>query len=268
MGSALRERASIREFSVLRQSQRRLDDLHFHGLGAGGFFVVPFILGIFTRKARAPSRVGATMNGSSFTDAAATWNKRFESANYIFGLEPNEYLRAHAARLTPGGRVLCVADGEGRNSVWLARQGLRVDAFDIAEVGVAKARKLAEEAGVEIAFSVADCDRWPWPSETYDAVMAIFVQFADPQMRQRLFANIVRSLKAGGLLILQGYTPTQLEYKTGGPPLLSHLYTAEQLRTAFATLTVIELREYEADLAEGTQHHGRSALIGLLARKP
>jgi SAM-dependent methyltransferase len=208
------------------------------------------------------------MTGTPFSDAAATWNKRFGNTDYIFGLEPNEYLRAQASLLTPGSRVLCVADGEGRNSVWLARQGMRVDAFDISEVGVAKARKLASEANVPIEFSVADCDGWPWPVETYDAVVAIFVQFADPSMRERLFAHMVGSLKRGGLLVLQGYTAKQLEYKTGGPPIVSHLYTAELLRAAFATLRIVELREYEAELTEGTQHHGRSALVGLLARKP
>jgi SAM-dependent methyltransferase len=208
------------------------------------------------------------MNQPSFADAAATWNKRFENEHYIFGLKPNEYLRAHAALLAPQSRVLCVADGEGRNSVWLARQGMRVEAFDISEVGVAKARKLAADANVTVEFSVADCEEWRWPAETHDAVVAIFVQFADPPMRERLFSNMIQSLKRGGLLVLQGYTPKQLDYKTGGPPILSHLYTADLLRAAFATLEVIELREYEADLTEGTQHHGRSALVGLLARKP
>lgn len=208
------------------------------------------------------------MNTPAFPDATATWNKRFENDAYIFGLEPNEYLREHAGLLTPGSRVLCVADGEGRNSVWLARQGLRVDAFDISPVGVAKARALAARAEVSVDFSVADCDQWPWPAAAFDAVAAIFVQFADPAMRERMFANIIRTLKPGGLLVLQGYTPKQLDYKTGGPPILSHLYTAELLRSAFASLQIVELREYEAELTEGTQHHGHSALIGMIARKP
>ena len=208
------------------------------------------------------------MTGPTFPDAAATWNKRFENPDYIFGLEPNEYLRGHAARIPHGSHVLCVADGEGRNSVWLARQGMRVQAFDISEVGVAKAKKLAADAHVAVEFSVAACDQWPWRVEACDAVVAIFVQFADPAMRERLFANMIGSLKRGGVLVLQGYTPKQLEYKTGGPPFESHLYTAELLRTAFAALQIVELREYEADLSEGTQHHGRSALIGLVARKP
>lgn len=208
------------------------------------------------------------MPGSPYTDAAATWNKRFEADGFIFGLEPNDYLRAQAGRLRPGMRALCVADGEGRNSVWLARQGLQVDAFDIAEVGVAKARRLAADAGVTVNFDVADCDHWDWPRERYDLVAAIFVQFADPPMRARLFARMIEALRPGGLLVLQGYAPKQLEYGTGGPPILSHLYTEDMLRTAFAELEIIEVRAYEADLAEGSQHHGRSALVGLLARKP
>jgi SAM-dependent methyltransferase len=208
------------------------------------------------------------MTDTAFPDAAATWNKRFEDDGYVFGVEPNEFLGAQAALLTPGARALCVADGEGRNSVWLARRGLHVDAFDIAERGVAKARRLAADAGVTVTYSVADCDHWAWPADQYDAVVAIFVQFADPPMRDRLFAHMIRALRPGGLLVLQGYTPKQLEYKTGGPPLLANLYTDEMLRSAFAALEIVELRSYEAVLSEGTRHAGRSALVGLLARKP
>ena len=204
---------------------------------------------------------------STFDDAAAQWNKRFAAEHYLFGREPNAYLRSHAALLAPGGSVLCVADGEGRNSVWLARQGFQVDAFDIAEAGVAKARALAAEAGVSVAYTVTDCDRWAWAEASHDAVVAVFIQFADPVMRARLFAHMVRALKPGGVLILQGYTPKQLDYKTGGPGVLSHLYTAELLREAFAALQIVELTEYEAELNEGVQHAGRSALVGLVARK-
>ena len=204
---------------------------------------------------------------SGFSDPAGTWNQRFAADGYLFGTEPNTWLREHAGVWPAGQRVLCVADGEGRNSVWLARRGLRVDAFDIAEIGVAKARRLAAEHGVEVRFQVADCDGFAWPQTVYDGVAAIFVQFADPQLRQRLFTRIVQSLKPGGTLLLQGYTPKQLEYRTGGPPLASHLYTPGLLREAFAALDIVELREYEAELAEGSGHHGRSALIGLVARK-
>jgi SAM-dependent methyltransferase len=160
-----------------------------------------------------------------------------------------------------------VADGEGRNSVWLADQGLKVDAFDIAATGVAKARELAAQRGVTVNFAVADCDAYAWPDAALDGVAAIFVQFADPDLRARLFANMVRSLKPGGWLVLQGYTPRQLDYRTGGPPLVSHLYTESLLREAFSELDIDTLREYEAELAEGSGHHGRSALIGMVARR-
>lgn len=142
-----------------------------------------------------------------------------------------------------------------------------VDAFDIAEVGVAKARRLAAQQRVWVNFAVADCDALAWPDRLYDGVAAIFVQFAEPAVRERLFVNMQRCLKPGGLLVLQGYTPRQLEYKTGGPPVASHLYTEAMLREAFAAVEIVELREYEAEVAEGSGHRGHSALIGLVARK-
>jgi SAM-dependent methyltransferase len=203
----------------------------------------------------------------AFTDPAGTWNRRFEQAGFLFGTEPNAWLREHAGVWTAGQRVLCVADGEGRNSVWLASRGLQVDAFDIAELGVAKARRLAAEQGVTVNFTVSDCDTYAWPEAACDGVAAIFVQFADPAMRARLFAHMKRCLKPGGTLLLQGYTPKQLDYKTGGPGQLSHLYTAAMLCEAFADLDIVELREYEAELAEGSGHRGHSALIGLVARR-
>ena len=207
------------------------------------------------------------MTPPAFADAADTWNRRFTADGFLFGTAPNGWLTAHAGVWQPGNRVLCVADGEGRNSVWLARQGLVVDAFDIAEVGVAKAHRLAAEHGVEVNYTVCDCDTYAWPEGAYDGVAAIFVQFADPALRRRLFGHIRRCLKPGGTLVLQGYTPRQLTYRTGGPPFESHLYTEALLREAFADLEIIELREYEAELAEGSGHCGHSALIGLVARR-
>ena len=203
----------------------------------------------------------------SFDDPTNTWNRRFADETFLFGTAPNAWLREHADVWRPGHRVLCVADGEGRNSVWLAGRGVQVDAFDIAGVGVAKARRFAAEHGVSVNFAVSDSDGYAWQEAAYDGVAAIFVQFADPEMRARLFSNIERCLKPGGTLVLQGYTPKQLEYRTGGPPLASHLYTEALLRESFADLDLVELREYEAELTEGTGHCGRSALIGLVARR-
>ncbi len=205
---------------------------------------------------------------TGFADAAATWNQRFATDDYIFGTEPNAWLREHAGVWQPGQRVLCVADGEGRNSVWLARQGLQVDAFDVAELGLAKARRLAEAQGVQVNYSLADCDSFDYGQQRYDGVVAIFVQFADPAMRERQFANIRNCLKPGGYLVLQGYTPKQLEYNTGGPGIASHLYTEAMLRSSFADFDIVTLRDYEAELNEGGRHKGMSALMGLVARKP
>jgi SAM-dependent methyltransferase len=203
-----------------------------------------------------------------FTAPAQTWNNRFSKDGYVFGKEPNEWLKRQAPVWKIGSKILCVADGEGRNSVWLATQGQRVDAFDISEVGIDKAKRLAAEMQVHVNFAMAGCDDFAWPSEHYDGVAAIFVQFADSAMRERLFRNIIRCLKPGGSLILVGYTPLQLEYRTGGPSVLSHLYTAEMLREAFGELDIQVLDEYETTLAEGDGHKGKSAVIGLVGTRP
>jgi SAM-dependent methyltransferase len=204
----------------------------------------------------------------AFDDPAGTWNRRFSQSGYLFGTEPNAWLHEHAELWEAGERVLCVADGEGRNSVWLAQQGLTVDAFDISEVGVRKAREFARITGVKVNFAVADIVTLHWPTGMYDGVVAIFIQFADPELRERIFRGMVKSLKPGGRLVLQGYTPKQLEFRTGGPPIESHLYTPQLLRDAFPDLEILKLREYETELAEGTGHKGRSAVIGMVARKP
>jgi cyclopropane fatty-acyl-phospholipid synthase-like methyltransferase len=205
---------------------------------------------------------------NSFKQAVQTWDERFAGPDFLFGTEPNAYLVQQRSLLVAGRTALAVADGEGRNSIWLARQGLHVDAFDISPVGVAKAATLAREHNVTVNLRVAGCDDWNWRPAAYDVVAAIFVQFAEPEMRRRMFAGMVDTLKPGAYLIVQGYTPRQLEYKTGGPGLLDHLYTASMMRDAFASLDIIELREYETELAEGAQHVGRSALLGMVARKP
>lgn len=204
----------------------------------------------------------------AFSYREAFWSGRFRDAgdDYLFGTAPNRFLAEQAVLLPSGGRVLSVADGEGRNSVWLAEQGLKVTAVEVSPVGVEKARRLAAERAVEVDFVVADVFDWAWPEAAFDVVAAIFVQFAGPAERKQLFAAMRRALKPGGLLLLQGYTPKQLEYGTGGPPALEHLYTEALLREEFKAMAVLSLREYEDDLAEGAAHRGRSALIGLVAR--
>lgn len=209
----------------------------------------------------------STSNSQEFTDARERWNERFAQPGYLFGLEPNAFLVKQSARLRPGSRVLCVADGEGRNSTFLAAAGHAVTAFDLSPVAVDKARALAAQRGLEVDFNVAGTDTWEWAAERYDAVAAIFIQFAAPTQRQALFAGMWRTLRQGGLLLLQGYTPKQLEYRTGGPDKLDHLYTANLLRELLPQAQWLELTEHEAVLAEGNGHHGRSALIDAVARK-
>ncbi len=202
-----------------------------------------------------------------FDDARAFWDTRYATSEYIFGREPNRFLVAQRALFTAGAQVLDVATGEGRNARWLAQLGCRVTAIDVSPLGLAKARQLAVESGFDIAFEEADVRTWTWPEGQFDAVVAIFIQFAAPADRERVFEGMKRALRPGGVVVLQGYTPKQLAYKTGGPPQAEHMYTERLLRDAFADMDILHLREHEDVLAEGSKHVGRSALVDLVARK-
>src|SRR5215510_16489735 len=146
------------------------------------------------------------------------WETRFAAPGYLFGTEPNAFLKSQAHLLKPGLKALSVADGEGRNGVWLAEQGLNVDTFDFSPKAVAKARELAMERGVSLNITLGDLFHYAWPHAAYDVVAAIFFQFAGPDMRAAVFAGIKQALKPGGLLLMQGYRIGQLKYGTGGPP--------------------------------------------------
>ncbi|MGA8864632.1 MAG: class I SAM-dependent methyltransferase [Gallionella sp.] len=198
---------------------------------------------------------------------ANIWDERYASDDYLFGTEPNAFLVSQRGLLRTGMSCLAVADGEGRNGVWLAQQGLRVLSVEASAVALDKARKLARERGVAIDFEQADLAHWQWGENRFDVVAAIFIQFAPPALREQMFAGIKRCLKPGGLLLLQGYTPRQLEFKTGGPPAAENMYTLELLRTAFGDMEIMHLREHDEHIGEGTGHSGMSALIDLVARK-
>ncbi len=204
----------------------------------------------------------------TFPDPQSFWDQRFTQPGYLFGTEPNVFLASQANLLKPGGKALSVADGEGRNSVWLAQQGLDVVALEISPVAVEKARRLAAERGVAVEFNVANVLEWNFGAASYDVIAAIFIQFLAPPQRSLVFRRIVQALRPGGCVILQGYTPQQIEYKTGGPPLAENMYTEALLREAFAGLEVLHLREHEAHVAEGTGHLGWSALIDFVGRMP
>lgn len=210
----------------------------------------------------------STHDNGDFKDARAQWDARFTTPGRWFGDQPNAFLRREAGRLPPGATVLSVADGEGRNAIHLAELGYRVSAFDLSPVAVDKARRWAAERRVSVDFHVSDVDTWAWAPSAFDAVVAIFVQFAGPAMRARMFEGIWRTLKPGGVLLVQGYTPRQLEYGTGGPGRLDHLYTAQMLRDLLPEARWLLLSEHEEVLEEGKGHAGRSALIDAVALKP
>ena len=204
---------------------------------------------------------------ANFENPQQTWNERYASSDYLFGESPNEFVRAAANHLADGQSVLCVADGEGRNSVWLAERGLKVTAFDFAQNAVDKARQLAQRRNVSVGFHVADIETWAFEPVRYDAVVAIFIQFLGPKARDDVFVRMQSAVKPGGLFLLEGYRPEQLQYRTGGPGVIENLYTREWVEHAFADWQRLSLQEYDAVLSEGTRHSGMSALIDVVARK-
>jgi cyclopropane fatty-acyl-phospholipid synthase-like methyltransferase len=196
-----------------------------------------------------------------------TWEQRFDNDSYIFGVEPNEYLRSQLKLLKPG-NVLSIADGEGRNSVWLAKKDFEVDAFDFSSNAIRKAQRLADANNVIVNFHNSDWQSFNWKKNHYDNIVGIFFQFAGPEDRMKIFNHIDASLKPGGVVVLQGYSTAQLKFNTGGPGKLDHLYDEDLLRQAFAGFEVQVCETYETTLQEGAGHSGMSALVGFVARKP
>ena len=206
---------------------------------------------------------------TKFSDPKTTWNGRYAGADgFLFGEQPNQWLSHCTALLKPGARVLCVADGEGRNGVWLAERGCQVTSFDLSDVGISKARDLARRKGVQLDVQQSDAAEWDWQPERYDAVVAIFIQFAAPALRARLFEGIRRTLVPGGLLIIEGYGPRQLIYKTGGPGVEDNLYTMQLLARGFDGWDVLASRDVDREVSEGAGHHGMSHLVSAVLGKP
>ena len=195
------------------------------------------------------------------------WQGRFAVPEYIFGEEPNVFLASQKHRLPKSGKALAVADGEGRNGVFLAEQGLDTLSMDFSPNGQAKAQALAKKRGVTLKTELADVHAYNWPSEEYDVIAEIFTQFSTPAERAGKFAGIRKALKKGGLLLLEGYSPTQLEYGTGGPKQLDQLYTMELLEHEFGGFSKVLIRQYECMMSEGGAHAGMAAVIDLVAVK-
>jgi cyclopropane fatty-acyl-phospholipid synthase-like methyltransferase len=195
------------------------------------------------------------------------WEGRFSAPGFVFGKAPNAFLRSQAHLLKPGLSALTLADGEGRNGVWLAEQGLDVLAVDFSPTALEKSRKLAAERGVTLRTEQADLAAWRWPREAFDVVVGIFFQFAAPEQRPAFFDGIKQALKPGGLLLMQNYRTEQLKYRTGGPADIERLYTRALLQEAFGDFASLEISEHDSVISEGSGHAGMSALIDLIGQK-
>jgi len=197
------------------------------------------------------------------------WEERYTaSQGYHFGTDPAGFLTENPGWLAEGLSALAVADGEGRNSVHMAEQGMRVTAFDISPTAIERAHELAKDRGVTIDASLSDLDSWDWRENAYDMVVAIFIQFMSPPERKIVFENMKATLKPGGILMLHGYRPEQIALGSGGPKMPENMYTEDMLREEFAGWKIERLASYERDVQEGRGHSGKSALIDLIARKP
>lgn len=202
------------------------------------------------------------------------WSNRYRVAgdDYLFGTEPNKFLAERTHLFDESHQVLSLADGEGRNSVWLARNGVQVTANEISSVALKKAQQLAKQNHVSVNFIQSDMLTQDWYTDglhnKFDWVLGIFIQFVDAEGRNKQF-NVIKNLTcSGGRVLLHGYTPKQLDYGTGGPSTIDNLYTKEILLKYFSDWNIEEILEYEEVISEGAGHLGQSALIGMIARKP
>jgi cyclopropane fatty-acyl-phospholipid synthase-like methyltransferase len=206
-------------------------------------------------------------------NSEAMWSKRYQDVGnqYLFGTEPSHFLKNRADLFKQGESAILLADGEGRNSVWLAEKGLDVTAIEISPVALERAKKLAAARNVDIDFIQSDMLFHDWNEAAFigkfDWVIGVFIQFVGREGMGQQFQVMKQLTRPGGRILLHGYTPQQLEYKTGGPSDINNLYTGELLIEAFSGWRIQELIEYDADICEGIGHNGHSALIGIVAQK-
>jgi SAM-dependent methyltransferase len=198
---------------------------------------------------------------------AEFWDRMYAGEAYRFGVEPNAFLAARAHAIRPGGAVLCIGDGEGRNGVWLARQGFRVTSLDQSAVAARKCAELATRFGVALEAVIGRLPEHPLPEAAFDAIVLIFVHLP-PELRRAVHAAALRALAPGGVVILEAFTPAQLGRPSGGPRFVEALQTASELAKDFAALEIRELAELEVELDEGEGHRGPAAVVRLLARQP
>lgn len=194
------------------------------------------------------------------------WDARYAGVDYVYGTGPNDFLAAQSARLPAGGRILCLAEGEGRNAVWLARQGFQVTAVDSSSVGLEKAQQLAQTHGVSIVTDCADLASFTIAPGAWDGIVSIFCHLP-PALRATVHRACVAGLAPGGVLLLEGYTPRQLGWGTGGPPQLELLMEPEDLRRELVGLQLELLHEIERTVVEGNGHTGTGAVVQVLGIK-
>jgi SAM-dependent methyltransferase len=198
-----------------------------------------------------------------------SWDDRYNTTDFVYGTEPNVWLSQQQELLPHTGRALAVADGEGRNGVWLAKRGLDVLAVDGSAVGLAKARRLAEERQCAQRYSCVQADLLSWEPESsaFDLVVQCFLHLPKAP-RMAVHTALVKALAPGGLLVLECFTPRQLAFGTGGPKDAAMLYEPEDLRRDFAGLDILHLAECQVELSEGPLHRGTSAVVRMVARAP
>ncbi|MGB7414669.1 MAG: class I SAM-dependent methyltransferase [Thermosynechococcaceae cyanobacterium] len=193
------------------------------------------------------------------------WNQRYSQPDYAFGTKPNDFL-VEVIEHIPKGRVLCLAEGEGRNAVYLAQQGCRITAVDASPVGLTKAQKLAAEGGVEIETITADLADYEIQPDTWDAIVSIFCHLP-ATLRTQVHRQAVAGLRPGGAFVLEAYRPRQLELKTGGPPTADLMMKLTLLHQELDGLVFKHAVEKERDIQEGQFHQGHSAVVQVLALK-
>ncbi|HEY5716640.1 MAG TPA: class I SAM-dependent methyltransferase [Psychromonas sp.] len=197
------------------------------------------------------------------------WDQRYNEKGFAYGTEANDFLKSEYFRIAKGGRVLCLAEGEGRNAVFLAMQGYAVTAVDQSEAGILKAKKLALEHGVEISTAVADLADYDLGDEVWDGVVSIFAH-VPLLLREKLHAQVVRSLKKGGIFILEAFTEEQLDMKgIGGPPASQRelFMSLDKLRTELEGLEFVSGAELQRTISEGKYHQGESEVVQVVACK-
>ncbi|MFZ1862796.1 MAG: class I SAM-dependent methyltransferase [Polyangiales bacterium] len=188
------------------------------------------------------------------------WDERFGQEAYAYGEEPNTFFKKTLDALSKPGRILLPAEGEGRNAVYAASQGWRVDAFDISTAGRDKALRLAAKRGVHIHYQIANYQSADIETGAYDAVGLIFAHIHE-RHRRDVHRRLATALRPGGTMILEAYSKKQLKYGTGGPPTEDLLYTVDALREDFAGLAVLRLEQIETEIREGKYHHGMASVI-------